>query len=86
MTVSCKEESDHLMCVSRLKIAVGSSSTGAKVGLLFLSSEDLADPKYKEEMEKFDSWTLEDYQAVDRNGDEASERTPIALFEVDKER
>jgi len=82
--VSCKEESEHLMTITRFKVNVKTSDSGAKAGLVFLCSEDLASSEHKEEMDKFNSWTFEDYNSMDRQ--EGNDRSPVAFFTVDKDR
>ena len=84
VAVSCQEESKHLMTITRLKVDVKLSESGARAGLVFLSSEDLASTKHKEEMDKFNSWTREDYDSMDRK--EGDDRNPVAFFNVDKDK
>lgn len=65
VTVCAKEESGHLMTITKMRIDV-QSVEGAKEGLVFLSSEDLSDEKHAEKMKEFNSWTLADYKKIDR--------------------
>ncbi len=89
VAVSCREESDHFLSLTRLKVNAKSAidgGSGAKAGLVFLSADDLAGAKFKEEMSKYDSWTEEDYTAMKRVEGEGADRLPIAYFEVDQDR